>query len=90
MFSKRMTSLLSVKACFSSKKITTQPQNIKKYYPFCLDCLYYIPMEHSPLFPNSACKYLPQLKPCTTVRSDEKSCGKEGKFYIPRIKACKN
>ena len=79
--------ILSIKACSS---FTKGKKQFPTYYPFCLDCLYYIPMEHSPLFPNSACKYNPQLKPCTSVRSDEKSCGKEGKFYVPRFIACKS
>jgi hypothetical protein len=45
-------------------------------------------MEHSPLYPNSACKYFPLLKPCISVRADEKLCGKEGKYYFPRINLC--
>ena len=66
---------------------TETPKNIT--YPFCMDCRYYIPMEHSPLFPNSACKYFPQLKPCTAVRANENLCGKEGVHYFPRINPCK-
>jgi hypothetical protein len=75
-----------IKKYYFSKKIDI-PSKI--YFPFCLDCRFYIPMEHSPLFPNSACKYFPKLKPCTTVRADEKLCGKEGNHFFPRINACK-
>jgi len=75
-----------IKKYFSPKKIDVP---VKTAFPYCLDCRYYIPMEHSPLFPNSACKYFPQLRPCTSSRADENLCGKEGIHYFPRINPCK-
>jgi len=95
MFSKWMNStiflvsskrMVSKAFYYSSKKIDTIQHSVSS--PFCLDCRFYIPMEHSPLYPNSACKYFPLLKPCTSVRADEKLCGKEGKYYFPRINLC--
>jgi hypothetical protein len=63
----------------------TKTKNSIKSYPFCIDCLYYVPMEHSPLFPNSGCRYFqPSMKICTSARSDEKMCGKEGRLFTPR------
>jgi hypothetical protein len=70
----------------SPKKIDTE---IKFRFPFCIDCRFYLPMEHSPMYPNSACKHFPQLKLCTVARSDSKLCGKEGVHYVPRIQPCK-
>jgi hypothetical protein len=94
MFSKIATSIFSslhnkrmtTKNYYSSKEINkTQPISS----PYCMDCRFYVPMEHSPLFPNSACKYLPQMKPCTTMRSKTDLCGKEGSYYVPRFNSCK-
>jgi hypothetical protein len=92
MFSKLVTSIFSslqnkrmIKQNYYSSKEIIRTKQIP--YPYCIDCRFYIPMEHSPLFPNSACKYLPKLKPCTTMRSKNDLCGIEGKHYYPRFNA---
>jgi hypothetical protein len=84
-FSSLQNKRITTKKYYSSKEI-----NIATHisYPYCMDCRFYIPMEHSPLFPNSACKYSPHIKPCTTMRSKSELCGKEGKYYFPRINSC--
>ena len=53
-------------------------------YPFCMDCIHFVPMEHSSLFPNSGCSLFKPLKPCLNTRSDKELCGMEGKYFQKR------
>lgn len=53
-------------------------------HPFCMDCIHFVPVEHSSLFPNSGCGLFKPLKPCLNVRSDKELCGVEGKYFQKR------
>ena len=53
-------------------------------HPFCMDCIHYVPVEHSSLFPNSGCSLFKPLKPCLNTRSDKELCGVEGKYFQKR------
>ena len=57
------------------------PQRQAMHTPYCLDCKFYIPMEHSSIFPNSGCDLFKPLKSCTYTRTDSKLCGPEGKYF---------
>ena len=70
-------------------KNTQDVSSIVKKNPFCIDCMFYVPMEHSPLYPNSACRYYQSLHPALMVRSKPDLCGEQGKHFQPRIKPCK-
>jgi len=55
-------------------------------FPLCIDCRFYLPMEHSPFYPNSACKYYTKpSKTCISSRADSRLCGPEGQKFLPRI-----
>jgi hypothetical protein len=53
-------------------------------HPFCMDCIHFVPVEHSSLFPNSGCSLFKPLKPCLNTRSDKELCGVEGKYFQKR------
>ena len=53
----------------------------------CIDCVNYIPMEHSPMYPNSACSFYKPLQTVIVARSKPDLCGREGKHFSSRIKA---
>jgi hypothetical protein len=56
-------------------------------FPLCIDCRFYLPMEHSPFYPNSACKFSKPTKTCIAVRSsyNPKDCGADGLHFLPRV-----
>jgi hypothetical protein len=56
-------------------------------FPFCIDCQFYLPMEHSPFYPNSACKFTKPSKTCISARSsyNSKDCGTDGQHFLPRV-----
>lgn len=68
------------------EKNTLQPKQGNKTFPhpFCMDCIHYVPIEHSSLFHNSGCSLFKPLKPCLNVRSDKELCGVEGKYFQKR------
>ena len=53
-------------------------------HPFCMDCIHFVPVEHSSLFPNSGCSLFKPLKPCLNTRSDKELCGVEGNYFQKR------
>ena len=70
----------------AQKQQQQQPKHGNKTFPhpFCMDCMHYVPMEHSSLFPNSGCSLFKPLKPCLNTRSDNELCGVEGKYFQKR------
>jgi len=67
---------------YSEKYITKIETNGKKFfpYPFCMNCLHYVPIEHSSLL-HSGCGLFKPLKRCVDVRHDKALCAKEGKYF---------
>ena len=80
-----MTGKTIQKVSYYSRAKISVKEGIFYSYPLCMDCKYYIPMEHSPLFPNSACQYGGKLIPCTKARSNTQLCGIEGKHFKSRF-----
>lgn len=75
---------------YHNKKDTKNPSEIyphrqAMHTPFCIDCRFYIPMEHSNIFPNSACDLYKPLKACTYIRSQRDLCGPEGIHFIRKL-----
>ena len=71
---------------FIAQKQNAMPKHGNKTFPhpFCIDCMHFVPVEHSPLFPNSGCSLFKPLKPCLNTRSDKELCGVEGKYFQKR------
>ena len=65
----------------------TRPKDkhIAIHTPYCINCRFYIPIEHSPIFLNSTCDLFKPLRPCSELRSNPDLCGANGKKFQARL-----
>ena len=76
---KKIPPITYVSSTHSQEKSTSST-----FFPLCIDCKYYVPMEHSPLYPNSACNFTKPIQMCIVARSKDILCGKSGKNFSHR------